>query len=179
MDEKHAEASALAVQALEMWEAGMLSVAETNYREAIKLAEESESWLLADYYSQLGQLLSRCGRSEEAMEHHEHAISLALRQGCDDDSSVTSIFRYFYAEHLIAVDRPDKAIEILVPSLKGSPHSKNLLRMLEAEALAKLGRMSDARYAAEEALNLSIKEDQKARIRQRLAMILEDAETCT
>jgi len=149
MDERRTEASALAVRALEMWEAGMLPEAETNYREAIKLAEESESWLLADYYSQPAQLLSRTGHSQEAMEYHERAISEALRQGYGDDSSVTSIFRYFCAEHLITVGRPDKAIEILVPSLKGSPRSKNLLRMVQAEALAKLGRKNDARQAAE------------------------------
>ena len=176
MDEGHAKASVLARKALELWEAGMLSEAETEYREVIRLAEEFENWLLPDHYSQLAQVLSCSGRSEEAVEYHERAISEALRQGSDDDSSVTSILRYFFAEHLMAMGRPAQALEILGPSLKGSPHIKNLLRMVEAEALAKLGQKKDARHSAEEAVRLSINEGQKARIRQRLAPVLEDGE---
>jgi tetratricopeptide (TPR) repeat protein len=179
MDEGHAKASALAWKALELWEAGMLAEAETKYREAIRLAEEFESWLLPDHYSQLAQVLSCTGRSKEAVEYHERAMSEALGQGSDDDSSVTSILRYFFAEHLMAIERPARAMEILAPSLKGSPHCKNLLLMVEAEALARLGRKKDARRAAEEAVELSINEDQKARIRQRLAPTLEDAGTDT
>ncbi len=175
MDSKFVEASELAVKALELWEAGMLSESEAKYGEAVALAEKTESHQLPDYYSQLAQVLSRAGRIEEATEYHQRAISEALRQGADDNSSLTSILRYFFAEHLIAIDRPNQVLEILAPSLKGSAHSKNLLRMVEAEALWKLGRKAEARAAADDALRLSSIEDQKERIRQRLTTILHNS----
>lgn len=175
MDNECGEASALAVKALELWEAGMLSESEAKYREAVALAEESESYQLPDYCSQLAQVLSRAGRIEEATEYHQRAISEALRQGADDNSSLTSILRYFFAEHLMATDRPNQALEILAPSLKASAHSKNLLRMVEAEALWKLGRKPEARAAAKDALRLSSREEQKERIRQRLMTILHNS----
>jgi tetratricopeptide (TPR) repeat protein len=175
MDRKCVEASELATKALELWEAGMLSESEAKYREAVALAEETESYQLPDYYSQLAQVLSRAGRIEEATEYHQRAISEALRQGSDNDSSLTGILRYFFAEHLMAIDMPHQTIEILGPSLKGSAHSKNLLRMVEAEALWKLGRKAEAMAAAEDALRLSSTEDQKERIRQRLTTILNNS----
>ena len=75
----------------------------------------------------------------------------------------------------MAIDRPNQTLEILAPSLKSSAHSRNLLRMVEAEALWKLGRKAEARAAAEDALRLSSIEEQKERIRQRLTNILQDS----
>jgi hypothetical protein len=79
MDSKCSEASELAVKALKLWEAGMLSESEVKYREAVALAEETESYQLPDYCSQLAQVLSCAGHIEEATEYHQCAIPEACR----------------------------------------------------------------------------------------------------
>jgi tetratricopeptide (TPR) repeat protein len=172
IDDRRKHASDLAGVALELASQGSLVEAEETYRQAIELATECDDHSLSQYQVQLGQVLARIGNREGAYAQLQAALSTAIRQNGQDESSPSlGIVRYFFAEFLVATDRSGEALDVLAPALVRAASLEPVLRFVEAEALWSLHRQADARQAAARALTLSKSEDQRARMAERLARL--------
>ena len=140
------DASRLAREAFEHWQAGRHSDASTLYQEAISLADPHH-WGLSSYHSEFACVLSELGEHEAATEQLQQALEVELAQGNPEGSPGVSIARYFLSDQMVRMGKPEQALAVLAPSLGAAP-TDWCTRAAQARALFALGRKLEAKEAA-------------------------------
>jgi tetratricopeptide (TPR) repeat protein len=163
----------LAAEALDLCEAGRLQEAEALYREALSAADPRD-YRTPDIHGRYAGLLGRMQRPSDAGRHLEIALQLELRNDPDESSPGVLAARYVLGEHYLAMGEPDSARRVVAPSLVAA--QKALAWLVEAEALYQAGAVPEARTAAERAVALAGSDEQRERMRSRLAELLPGAE---
>ena len=165
------EALRLAAEAFDLGQDGRLSEAEARYREALAAADPRHQ-RTADIHGQYAAVLRRLQRASDAGRHLEIALQLELQNDPDEASAPVVAARYILGEHYLAMGEPDSARRVVAPSLEAAP--RPLAWLVEAEALSLAGAVPEARRAAQRALSLAASDEQRERMRSRLAELLED-----
>jgi arylsulfatase A-like enzyme/cytochrome c-type biogenesis protein CcmH/NrfG len=124
---------------LRLYSAGEFARAATAYRKAVESNPGS-----VDAWEYLGRSLTPLGRHEEALAAWREAFRL----------SGSTHLALAEAQTLMALQRPDEALERLRQQLTVDPADQRLL-MFEARTLATLGRFDEALTGAEAALRLA------------------------
>lgn len=164
------EALRLAAEAFDLAQSGRLPEADTRYREALALADPRH-FRTPDIHGEYAGLLTRMQRESDAGRHRETALKLELQNEPDEASPAVLTARYFLGEHYLAMGEPDSARRVVAPSLLAA--QKPLAWLVEAEALSLAGAMAEARLAAERAVALAASDEQRERLRSRLAELLQ------
>jgi tetratricopeptide (TPR) repeat protein len=161
--------SRLAREGFDLWQAGKLDESVAKYQQAFLLADP-DHYALADYHGEFAAVLATLGRDAAALEQYREAVAVSVRQDPDESGLGVAIARYFLAEHLLKVNKPEEALEAIVPAL----HSKQpwLAHVVYSDALWKLGRREESKTAAGLALELANSDKKRANVRERLAHIL-------
>ncbi|WP_288379919.1 hypothetical protein [uncultured Massilia sp.] len=161
-----ANASRLANEAFDLWQAGNLEQARVLYDEAISLADP-EHFGLPMYHGQYASLLNYLGQREQATEQMEKALAAEIAQGYEEGSSPTIVARYFLADQLLRLGHLERALDTLAPSIRHAPESW-LTRYQEAQVLFAMDRKADARTAAALAVKHAPTADKAEELRERL-----------
>lgn len=162
----------LARQAFEHWGAGRLAEAGEAYTAAVVLVRNSGLPAMADLHAQLAAVLDAQGQLDAAVAQSELALAAEQAQaGADDAWPSVKIARHFLAERLTRQGQPQRALEVLAPSLLALPDDW-LLNLTQAEALFAAGRSADARGAAERSLGNASSEDKRRQLAEWLAPVL-------
>jgi len=164
-------AAHLAQEGLELWEAGGLADAAARYQEALADADPEHD-ATPGYHQQLAGVLAALGRDGEALDHFRRALELEQNRGGDEAMATVAVARYFLAEHHTKMREPAAGLEALTPSLVAGGKVEALLCMVQAECCWQLGRIDEARAAAQRAVDGATSADQRRRIEERLAMVL-------
>jgi Tfp pilus assembly protein PilF len=168
-----ADALRLAGKALELWHTGRLPEADARYRQALAVADPRH-YRTPDIHGQYAGLLTLMRQSSEATRHLEMALQLELQNDPDEASPPVVVARYLLGEHYLALGEADSARRVVAPSLAAA--QKPLAWLVEAEALYHSGAVPEARSAAERAVSLAGSDEQRERIRVRLADLLHSPE---
>jgi len=164
--------NALARQAFEHWGAGRLAEAAEGYAAAIAVVSDSGLPAVADLHAQLAGVLDAQGRLDEAVAQSELALAAEQAQdGANDARPSVKVARHFPADRLERQGQPQRALDVLAPSLAALPDDW-LLNMTQAEALYAAGRVSEARAAAGRSLANASSDDKRAHLAERLAPVL-------
>lgn len=155
-----------AEEAFDLWQQDRLEEAERRYRDAIGDAD-AKHFRTADIHAQYAAVLTKLGRFADATLHYERALQLELRHDRDESSAPVVVARYVLGEHYLRIGDADSARRVVGPSLSAA--AKPLAWIVEAEALWLAGSVEDARSAGERALALAANDEQRDRIRDRLA----------
>jgi tetratricopeptide (TPR) repeat protein len=151
MDPKRQQASNLASEALSDTQAGRFVEAEPKLRAAVELAVSTRHHSLPMFRRQLADVLTELERDSDALLEYELSVRDALEGFKLDSSGVVSACRYFLGEHLLFMERPEEALQAILPSLSDeNPHGP--LRLVEALARWRIGELAQARAAADLAL---------------------------
>ena len=164
-------AAELAKQGFDLWQAEQLDAATRCYAEAVSLADPTHC-ATPSYHGEYAGVLASLGRDSEALGQFRIALALEEAQSHADSPGVI-VARYFLAEHLLKLGVPGEALELTTSSQKVSAKQAALLLVVEALARAALGDSSGAKAAAKAAVSTS-SAAQQARVRERLASILEE-----
>lgn len=140
------KASRLAREAFELWQAGKHSNAKALYREAISLSA-LDHWGLSSYHGEFACVLNELGEHEAATKELERSLEVELSQGSPEGSSGVTIARYFLSDQLLHVGDPERALDVLAPSVSHAP-TDWCTRAAQARALFALGRTVEARASA-------------------------------
>lgn len=163
------EALRLAAEALDLWQSGRIEDATARYERAIALADPGD-FRTPDIHGQYASLLTAAGRQYEAGNHYEMALKLELRNEPAESSPAVLMARYVLGEHYLAMGEAESARRVIAPSLAAAP--RPLAWIVEAEALYLAGALPEARAAAEQAIALAASDEQRERLRTRLAEVL-------
>jgi len=163
--------NALARQAFEHWGAGRLAEAAEGYAGAVALVHGQGLPAVADLHAQWAGVLDAQGRLDAAVTQSEQALAAELAQPQADSTPSVKIARYFLADRLVRQGQPQRALDVLAPSMAALPHDW-LLNMAQAEALLGAGRADDAAAAAQRALANAPSDDKRAQLAERLAPAL-------
>jgi tetratricopeptide (TPR) repeat protein len=162
----------LSRQAFAHWGAGRLSEAAEGFSAAITLVRDGDLPAVADLHAQLAGVLDVQGRLDEAVPQSELALAAEQAQGGASDAGPgVKIARHFLADRLVRQGQPERALEVLAPSLMALPDDW-LLNLTQAEALFAAGRAADARAAAERSLGNASSADKRTQLADRLAPVL-------
>lgn len=161
-----AQALRAAAEALGLWQEGRLPEAEQRYLQALSHADPRD-FRTADVHAQYARLLSQMHRDTEAGRQYERALQLELQNEFDEAHPAVVAARYVLGEHYLRMGEADSARRVVAPSLAAS--DKPLAWIVEAEALFLSGGTGEARAAADRALALAADNEQRERIRARLA----------
>ncbi|MGQ3055539.1 MAG: tetratricopeptide repeat protein [Roseateles sp.] len=167
----YSQINTLSRQAFVHWGAGRLAEAAEGFASAITLLRDSGLPASADLHAQLAGVLDAQERLEEAVVQSELALAAEQAQGQGDGSAAVKIARHFLADPLLRQGQPQRALDVLTPSLVALPDDW-LLNMGQAEALFADGRVADARTAAERALANASSQDKRTQLAERLAPVL-------
>jgi tetratricopeptide (TPR) repeat protein len=159
-------ASRLAREAFAHWEGGRLEDAAVLYREALSLASPGH-YALGDYHGEFACVLNDLGKHDEAQKHFELAATVQRQIDGEESAIGVSIARYFLANHLVQHGDAARALEVIAPSLVSGTKTEWLLHVIEAEALATLNRLPEARQAAGRALDLAPSQAKRVELRDR------------
>lgn len=166
------QSNALSRQAYAHWEAGRLAEAAEGFSAAITLVRDGGLPAVADLHAQLAGVRDAQGQLAEAVAQSE--LALAAEQvlgGASDAGPAVKIARHFLADRLVRHGHPQRALDVLAPSLAALPDDW-LLNMTQAEALSSMRRTDEARVAAERAVAHAGSEAKRAQIAERLAAAL-------
>lgn len=147
------------------------AAAATRYAEALGDLAPGEL-AYSEHHGEYSAVLQRLGRRDDALAQSRLALQASIQEsGQDPDPGGVAIQRYFLGEQLLAMGRPDEALDAVAPSLATARNSAALLMMVQAEALAALGRLTEARVAAAEATKRA-SDKQRGKIAERLSRTL-------
>jgi len=164
--------NARARQAFAHWGAGRLAEASAGFSAASALVRDNGLLALADLHAQLAGVLYTQGQLAKAVAQSELALAAEQAQGGAGDAwPDVKIARHFLADRLVRHGEPQRALEVLAPSLDALPEDW-LLNMGQAEALFAAGRIADARAAAERSLGNASSQDKRTQLAGRLAPVL-------
>jgi tetratricopeptide (TPR) repeat protein len=162
----------LSKQAFAHWGAGRFAEAVEGYAAAIALVHDGGLPAIADLHAQLAGVLDAQGQLEEAIAQSELALAAEQAQGgANDAGPAVKIARHFLADRLVRQGQPQRALDVLAPSLTALPDDW-LLNLTQAEALFAAGRVADAKVAAERALANASSDDKRAQMAERVAQVL-------
>ena len=148
-----------------------LAAGASRYAEALGSLASGEL-AYSDHHGEYAAVLRKLGRNDDALAQSRFAVEAAMRESAgDSEVSAVAIQRYFLGEQLIAMARPAEALEAVEQSLATRSNVAALLMMVQAEALAALGRMREARAAAAEATERA-SDQQRSKIVERLSRAL-------
>lgn len=168
----YAQINALARQAFAHWGAGRLAEAAEGFTAAITLVRDGGLPAVADLHAQLAGVLDTQGQLAEAVAQSELALAAEQAQGGPSDAAPgVKIARHFLADRLVRHGEPERALDVLAPSLAALPDDW-LLNLTQAEALFAAGRAADARAAAERSLGNASSQDKRTQLAERLAPVL-------
>jgi tetratricopeptide (TPR) repeat protein len=154
---------------LDQWRDGRLQEAADTLREVIRNTELE----LSEYRGALGGVLSALGQDDEALGEYQEALRLTLAEYRDDAASPVAVSRYFLGEQLLKMHRAEEALATVNPSLATAvTRPEPLLRLIEAEALWRLGQREGAIKSAKRAIETSAPGTQRDRIQDRLHAML-------
>lgn len=165
-----ARASSLASQAFNLWQSGKGAEAVPLYEQSITLADPSH-YRLPDYHGELASVLSELGLFPQARSQLEQSLNVTRDQGAPEGSIGVVIARYFLADHLLAQQQPQEALQVIEPSLVRGMKSEWLLRLTKATALHALGRIDEARPEAVIALETAPSSQKREEIAKLLATL--------
>lgn len=169
---EYEQINAQARQAFAHWGAGRLAEASEGFSAAIALVRDNGLPAVADLHAQLAGVLDMQGQLAEAVAQSELALAAEQAQGGAGDAwPGVKIARHFLADRLVRHGEPQRALEVLAPSLAALPDDW-LLNMGQAEALFAAGRVADARAAAERSLENASSHDKRTQLADRLAPVL-------
>lgn len=164
------KATKLAREAFEHWKAGQYEQAKLLYEEAIPLANP-QHWGLSGYHGEYACVLNELGMYEQATAELEKSLAVELAQGNEEGSSIVTIARYFLADHLLRHGAPERALEVLEPSISSAPNYW-LTRVVEAQSLFALNRKLEAKVAATLAISNAPTPAKAEELKQYLAKVL-------
>lgn len=144
------QANALCKEGLKLWGLGNLEGAADRYSRAIALIDSDQPGA-AYFYGAFAGVLKDLGRHIEATEQYEKALQAELAQSDLESDPSVKVARHFLAEHLARQGEAARALEVLSPSVNALPNDW-LVRSTEAFALFSLGRVAEAKSAAEHAV---------------------------
>jgi len=172
MIQHYKQINALARQAFEDWGSGRLAEAAAGYAAAIALVRDKGLPAVADLHAQRADVLDAQGQLADAVAQSELALAAEQAQGGASDAAPgVKIARHFLADRLVRQGQPQRALDVLAPSLTALPGDW-LLNLTLAEALFAAGRTADARVAAERSLENASSEDKRTQLAERLARVL-------
>jgi hypothetical protein len=150
-----------------------LGAGVTRYAEALESLAPGDLAYSA-HYGEYATVLRKLGRVDDALTQSRLAVQAAMREsGGDAQAGVVALERYALGELLVAMGRPGEALDAVTPSLETRSTVAPLLMVVQVEALAALGRLSEARVAA--ALVAERASDkQRPTIEERLGRVLPD-----
>lgn len=165
------KASKLARAAFDQWQAGCREESKLLYEEAIQLADPHH-WGLSAYHGEYSCVLNELGEHEQATIHLKKSLTVELVQGNAEGSPAVTIARYFIAGQLLRNGTPELALEQLAPSIKSAP-TDWLTRVVEAEVLFALNRVTEAKAAAALSITDAPTPEKAEELKQYLAQILD------
>ena len=140
------EASRLAREAIEHWQAGRLQQAKDLYGAALSLADPAH-YGLSSYHGEFACVLNELGEQEEAAKQLSQSLQVELAQGNAEGSPSVVIARYFLSEQMLRLGNSARALEVLLPSVTHAP-TDWCTRAAQARALFANGQTLEAREAA-------------------------------
>jgi len=164
------QANALGKEGLSLWGQGQLAEAADRCARAISLVPANEPGA-AYVHGVLAGVLKDMGRHLEATQHYEKALQAELAQGGGEADASIKVARHFLAEHLTSQGEAARALDVLAPSVSALPGDW-LVRSTQALALFALGRVDEARAAAELALANAGSEEKREQLAEHLGAIL-------
>ena len=164
------QANSLGKEALNLWGSGNLEDAVDRYSGAIALVDANQPGV-AHFYGALAAVLKDLGRHVEATEQYERALQAELAQSDSEADASVKVARHLLAEHLASQGEATRALEVLAPSLIALPNDW-LVRSTEAVALLALGRIAEAKAAAEHAVANAGSESKKHQLVEHLRAVL-------
>jgi predicted RNA polymerase sigma factor len=168
------KASQLARAGFDLWQAGQLEESAAKYREALECADP-DHYALEDYHGEFAAVLATLDRDTEARWQYELALAKAERADREANGPGVSVARYFLGEHLLKMNEPAAALEIVRAAADGPSRQYWLLGMVEAKALWNLGRRDESRVAAGAAVDRAPNAQKREDVRDHLAHILNAA----
>jgi hypothetical protein len=148
-----------------------LAAGATRYAEALGSLAPGELAYSA-HYGEYAAVLRKLKRDDDALTQSRLAVQAAMQEsGGDSQASVVALERYVLGDLLIAMARPVEALEAVTPSLDTPSNVAPLLMTVQAEALAALGRLREARAAAVRASGRAT-DKQRPTIEERLGRAL-------
>jgi tetratricopeptide (TPR) repeat protein len=143
--------------------------AAERYQAAFGMLAPAEH-AMSDHHGQYAFVLHSLGRDDEARSQYERALEAAQREE-PQPGPVAALARRFLGEHLLLTGSPDLALHVVSPSLACGRPLEAMLRTVEAEALAALGRSSDAAAAARKAVGVAT-ENQRTWVLERVRTLI-------
>ena len=127
----------------------------------------------SDHLGEYAAILGKLNQPERALAEYRRAVDSAMREVAGDpDSAVLAMHRRFLGEHLLSMGKPEEALEAVTSSLVTRTSLASPLLMVQAESLAAVGRMDEAKQVALQALARAT-EAQRAHVKERLSWLLE------
>lgn len=162
----------LSREAFDLAEAGKLEEAAAKYAEASQELAPEHYWSPSSR-GEYASVLSRLGRTHEALLQYERALVEELRQHGDEAAPPVILARCFLADHLVQGGDPARALDAVRPAIGSGGSLESFAHSIQALALAALGRQEEARAAASKAMLIAQSDGQRARIRERLGPLVE------
>lgn len=156
--------------ALDLWNNGELEAAAELFQKILALA--APDYIdLPHYHGCYGGVLAALGHMSSAQEQFELAVIAQLREDKNAFSSGVIVARYFLAEHLLQINEPLKALEVVAPSLQPSGVGQWLLLSIQAQACALLGREPEARSFAQGCLDAAPSAQKREELKTQFATL--------
>lgn len=171
MDSEKDQATTLAKEGLELWEAGRLEDALLKYVAALGAADPDHG-ALPDYHAEFAGVLATLGRDAEAFEQYQIALTHALRQDPNGRGPAVALARYSLGEQLLKMKQPQRALHVVSQGVGLAGEQEWMLRVVEARALWDLERTVDAKRAAGLAVFRAPSEAKAKDLREYLAEML-------
>jgi Flp pilus assembly protein TadD len=169
-------ASHRAKEGFDLWQEGRLEEAVERYREALTFADP-EYFSTPEYHGELAHVLAALGRDDESRTQYEKYLDSLIKRPDPVNNLEVDVARYFLGQHLMKMRLPSEALAVVEPSLRRPHDPKDLLgalRVVYAQALWRLGRLDEARQAAQDAMSVELSERMRQTIRDELRDLLPD-----
>ena len=118
-------------------------------------------------------MLAALGLIAEAGTQRQLALEHELASGDGDDAPTVAMARYFLGLNNVEAREFQRALDAVAPSLAVGTSVEPLLRSVQAQAFAGLGRMPEAKSAAAAALASARSDGQRSRLAKELAHLLD------
>lgn len=164
------QASKLAREAFDQWQAGHHVQSRILYQEAILLAD-SQYWGLSTYHGEYACVLNALGEHEQATTQFKKSLDVELAQNHPEGSPNVTIARYFLADQLRQYGSLEAALETLEPSISHAPHDW-CTRLVEARIRFALGQKTEAKISGFLAISNAPTPRKAAELEQVLGEIL-------
>jgi tetratricopeptide (TPR) repeat protein len=158
------------------FEKGELEAAAARYSAALSSLAPGEL-AFSDHHGEFAALLQKLDQVEPSLAERRRAVEAARREAEGQPDPVgVALARYFLGEQLLGLGRPRETLEAIAPSVTTKTQFAGPLLAIQAEALAAVDRIAEAKQSARQA-EACATEAQRPAIRERLAPLLESRRT--